>query len=129
MIDLEELDGGFRAVDAAKNEVTVEIDDWEPGGEELEIGYEVDETITGSGTAIRLPNGGFAIESSELDDPRMINMSEQVRLENGSHFFPTRGGHQRVRPDSGFRVHYCRELWRLHPGWISQSNDLHDWIF
>ncbi|HKJ60028.1 MAG TPA: hypothetical protein VKA37_12420, partial [Halobacteriales archaeon] len=86
MIQIEELDGGFRAVDAAKNEVTVEIDDWEPGGEELEIGCAVDETIKGRGTAIRLPNGGFAIESSELDDPRMINMNERVDLDGGRHF-------------------------------------------
>jgi len=85
MIDVEELDGGFRAVDAAKNEVTVEIDDWEPGGEELEIGYDVDETITGSGTEIRLPESGFLIHSTELDDPRMLNMNERVRLPPGDH--------------------------------------------
>jgi hypothetical protein len=87
MIEIEEIEGGFRAVDAAKNEVTIEIDDWEQGGEELEIGHEVDETITGSGTEIRLPNGGFVIESSEFDDPRMINMTERIRLDGGSHFF------------------------------------------
>lgn len=91
MLIVEEIEGGLRAVDAAKNEVEVEIDEWEPGGEEIEIGYDVTETVTGSGTEIRLPIAGFLVESSALPETRILNMNERISIPTGTHLFRLSG--------------------------------------
>lgn len=65
MIQVEEIDGGLRVVDAAKNEVEIEIEDWELGGEAMEIDRDVEEVLSGVAQGITLPSPSVVIESTE----------------------------------------------------------------
>lgn len=92
MIDVEETERGIRAVDAAKNEVEIELEGWEPGGEELGIERNLDSTLSGRVNGVLIPSNGVMVESTELEKREILHFGESIHLTEGEHLFQlTRG--------------------------------------
>lgn len=85
MIDVEETEKGLRVVDAAKNEVEVKLVDWTPGGEAMEIDRDVEVTITGRVSEIRLIGKGVTIESASRERLHWVQFDEKIALPADEH--------------------------------------------
>jgi hypothetical protein len=86
MIAIESTPTGLKAVDSEKNEVEIEIDGWEAGGESREIGRPVDETIAGCAEEVRLPPATVCMESgsSEQWDPFPMQSGQRYLSEESN---------------------------------------------
>lgn len=89
MIELEETERGVRAVDTAKNEVEIELEGWEPGGEGLEIERRVQATFSGVVERVRMPGRVAYIESAKRIRQRVIKYDEQRVVEADDHLIQT----------------------------------------
>lgn len=85
MIQVEEVDGGLRVVDAAKNEVEIEIDDWVPGGEPMEIDRRLDEVVSGTASGIRSGGTGVLLESTHLNKLETLTPGNSMEIGKGDH--------------------------------------------
>ena len=105
MIEVEEIDGGLRVVDAAKNEVEIEIEDWVPGGEPLEIDRDVDGIVTGRAKLIRTSRHLVVIESTEQNGLIQLAIDGTRDFSHGSYLIQIGGPIDSfVRIECGFRI-------------------------
>lgn len=86
MIEVQETDSGLYVTDAAKNELHIEMPDWEEGGQEKTINREVDEKISGFSSEIRFPQSAVCVVTEGRDQWRtFVNGKEVSRIEYGTH--------------------------------------------
>lgn len=89
MIDVEETERGVRAVDAAKNEVEVELKGWEPGGDALKIDRRTHATFSGYVKEVRLPGRAAFIETAGRTQHRIVKYDERHAVEDDEHLVQT----------------------------------------
>ena len=105
MIDIDEIDGGLRVVDAAKNEMEIEIDGWEPGGEELEIDRPVDERISGAARRLIIPGSTITVQSARKAKWRTLSYDDYRDIPPDEHLVQIDGKmHVFLRVNSGFSI-------------------------
>lgn len=85
MITVEETDSGLYVTDAAKNELHIEIPDWQVGGEEQEIYRKVDHKISGKLSEIRFPASSIILITEGRDEWRIFSPYENDTVETGMH--------------------------------------------
>lgn len=86
MIEVEETESGLYVTDAAKNELHIEMVDWQAGAEEKPIDREVDETVAGAASAIRFRQSAVCIVTEGRQQWRTYgNETTDLTIEDGDH--------------------------------------------
>lgn len=85
MIDVAERAGGLTLVDAADNEVRVDLEGWAPAGDEVGLDRPVDVTETGSVRRITVPGRGATIERDGRARLRWVRPDDRLDVPPGEH--------------------------------------------
>lgn len=86
MIEVEETESGLYVTDAAKNELHIEMPDWEEGGDYNSFYRSVDVIMSGSASEIKIPASAVTILTEGRDKWRIFVGDYQDRdIELGNH--------------------------------------------